>query len=233
MSQEFDKFSENYEQVLSEGLNVTGYDSTYFVTAKFKKLLSLNPSLVDAPINFLDYGCGQGKMCEALRRFFPKANYFGVDVSGEMIRYAQGKYEGLGIFAEIRSAEWKQRSYDIIFAAGVFHHIPHEKHEDILNELTGLLASNEKIIIWEHNPLNPFTRKIVRDCPLDEDAVLIPYGHMQCLLKNAQLTRPRIIYTTFFPKFLDFLQPMERFLEWLPLGGQYVAIGENPPSKPR
>lgn len=232
MSQEFDKFSENYEQVLSEGLHVTGYDSNHFVTAKLNKLRSLNPSLVDAPINFLDYGCGQGTMCEGMHRFFPKAHYCGVDVSAEMIRRARMKYEGLGIFDEIHSADWKQRSYDIIFAAGVFHHIPHDKHEIILNELTGLLAPAGKIIIWEHNPVNPFTRKIVRDCPLDEDAVLIPSGQMKRLLVNAQLCRTRIMFTTFFPKFLNFLHPLEGFLEWLPLGGQYVAIGENP-SKPR
>ena len=187
----------------------------------------MNLSLCNTPINFLDYGCGTGSLCESLNNFFPKASYFGVDVSGEMIKKAQSKYHGQGVFDEIGSKKWKERVYNIIFAAGVFHHIPHEKHKNILHQLMSVLAPDGKILIWEHNPINPFTQKIVKSCDFDREAVLIPAWQMKSLMVEAKLLPVRIVYTTFFPKFLEFLIPMEQFLEWFPLGGQYVAIGEN------
>jgi len=227
MSQEFDEYSENYRQVFDDGMKATGFDSAHFVTAKLKMLRSLNPLLCEASINFLDYGCGTGVLCEYLHGFFPKANYFGVDASGEMVKQARSKYGLAGTFDETGSTEWKTRAYDIIFAAGVFHHVPHNEHKPILLELKKLTKACGKIIIWEHNPINPFTRKIVRDCAFDTNAVLVPSGKMKALLAEVQLSPVEIIYTTFFPKFLESLIPLERFLTWLPLGGQYVAVGEN------
>ena len=145
-----------------------------------------------------------------------------------MVKQARSKYGDIGTFEETGSAEWKKRSYEIIFAAGVFHHVPQNEHKNILLELKKRMKASGNIIIWEHNPINPFTRKVVRDCAFDKDVILIPSGNMRTLLAEVQLSPVKIIYTTFFPKFLQFLIPLERFLEWLPLGGQYVAIGKNP-----
>ena len=109
----------------------------------------------------------------------------------------------------------------------MFHHFPHENHESILTELKKLLAPLGKIILWEHNPINPFTRKIVRDCAFDEGAVLLHPTHSTNLLTQIKLQWVQLIYTTFFPRFLQVLAPLESWLEWCPLGGQYVLIGRK------
>jgi trans-aconitate methyltransferase len=222
---EFDRYSKNYDTVLQDAVKTTGYDASHFTTAKLKKLKDLLKS--DTAFNFLDYGCGPGNLCRDFQQYFPKARYFGVDVSPEMIKQARAQYGGKGNFYEISSEEWKHNSYQVIFSACVFHHIPHENHKTILAELKNLLASSGEIILWEHNPTNPFTRKVVRDCPFDKDAVLLHPHQSTRLFTQAGLQHVRLIYTTFFPKFLQALSPLENWLEWCPLGGQYILRGKK------
>ncbi|MBI4385182.1 MAG: class I SAM-dependent methyltransferase [Nitrospinae bacterium] len=230
MGQEFDRYSKNYNAVLEESLKISGYDTFHFVRAKLKKLAQLNPMERKSPIDFLDYGCGSGNLCLEFNRYFPKARYFGVDPSGEMIETAKTQYGAKGTFCAVSSEEWKIRPYDIIFSSGVYHHIPHKDHKRIVCGLKKSLAPSGKMIIWEHNPINPFTRKIVTDCPFDKDAVLIPSKQMADLFYEAGFSRVEVIFTAFFPKFLSVFASAERFLEWLPLGAQYVVVGENPPN---
>lgn len=225
MNREFDRYSKNYNDLLESAVKMTGYDTFHFVTAKLEKLKSI--AGCDASFNFLDYGCGPGNLCKDFHQYFPKGHYFGIDESAEMIKISRAQYGGNGSFCETSSGEWKQRSYQIIFAACVFHHIPHEHHKKILTELRDLLTPAGKIILWEHNPVNPFTRKIVRDCPFDRDAVLIHPNQSRDLLTQIGFHQNRLIYTTFFPKSLRFLTPLESLLGWCSLGGQYILIGEK------
>lgn len=223
MSQEFDRYSKNYKTLMEDAVKITGFDSSHFVTEKLKKLKSIDDH--DTPSNFLDYGCGLGDLSKNFHQYFPKAQYFGVDTSLEMVKTARDQYGKKGVFCETASEEWKQQFYQTIFSACAFHHIPHEDHKNVLNTLKDLLAPGGKIIIWEHNPINPFTRKIVRDCPFDENAILLYPNNLINLFNQIGLHQTRLIYTTFFPKFLQLLTPVESLLEWCPFGGQYILIG--------
>ena len=225
MSQEFDRYSKNYKTLMEDAIKITGFNSSYFVTAKLKKLRSIEGHNISS--NFLDYGCGLGDLSKNFHQYFPNARYFGVDASPEMVKTARDQYGGNGIFCESSSEEWKQRSYQTVFSACAFHHIPPENHKNVLSTLKDLLTPGGKIIIWEHNPINPFTRKIVRDCPFDEHAVLIHPNRLMNMFNQAGLRQTRLIYTTFFPKFLQFLTPAESMLEWCPFGGQYILIGSK------
>ena len=91
-----------------------------------------------------------------------------------------------------------------------------------------LLVSQGRFILWEHNPWNPFTRKIVKDCVFDKDAVLVSPLQSKQLGRKTGFSAMRIVFTTFFPKSLAFLTPLEPWLEWLPLGGQYLLVAQNP-----
>ena len=82
-------------------------------------------------------------------------------------------------------------------------------------------------MIWEHNPINPITQKIVKECVFDKDAVLVQSKELKKHLNAASLAKVRILYTTFFPKILSYLNTFDSFLGWLPLGGQYLATGEK------
>jgi hypothetical protein len=83
------------------------------------------------------------------------------------------------------------------------------------------------LVIWEHNPLNPITHKIVRDCHFDEDAVLVPSKNLKNLFTRVSLSNVQVIYTTFFSKFLSTLNFMDPYLGSLPLGGQHLVTGQK------
>jgi len=83
------------------------------------------------------------------------------------------------------------------------------------------LTPGGTIVIFEHNPFNPVTRKIVNDCPYDKDAVLLRPSELKTLLVDAGLLVHRSVYCLFVPPSLSALLPLESKLGWLPLGGQY------------
>ena len=222
----FDDYAKNYQEILGECLKVTGYDSSYLTMTKIRKLRTLNLENILKPIRILDFGCGLGNFSVGLKKCFPNSTYVGVDASSGMIREALNKFSGYGEFYEASSSEWGKKKYDIIFSAGTFHHISHDAQETILKELVNVLTSSGKIFIWEHNPINPITRKLVKDCPLDQNAILINPKKMKDMLCRVQLNSVKIIYTSFFPRFLSFLAPLESRLGWFPMGAQYIATGK-------
>jgi len=83
-------------------------------------------------------------------------------------------------------------------------------------------------MLFEHNPWNPLTQHAVRNCPFDENAVLIAAPEMRRRLIKCGFGTIKTDYRTFFPAPLAALRPLERFLGWLPIGAQYslFASGE-------
>lgn len=227
MPESFDSYSKNYNELVNNAIRQTGYDADNLVSAKLHKLRSLFPSLSEKPFRLLDFGCGVGNLYGQVLDFFPTAIYTGVDPSKDSIRKARSRFQVAANFQEYDSREWEANGYDLIFSAGVFHHIPHAEHEALINKLSSLLNQGGRLVIWEHNPLNPVTQKIVKDCPFDEDAVLVPSKILKKHFTRVSLSNVQVIYTTFFPKFLSALNFMDPYLGWLPLGGQYLVTGQK------
>jgi len=227
MPESFDSYSKNYNELVNKAIRHTGYDTDNLVFAKLHKLKTLFPTLSKNSFQMLDFGCGVGNLFGHLSEFFPNTVYTGVDLSKDSLKKARSRFPANANFQEYDSPEWGNLKYDLIFSAGVFHHIPHTDHTKIINKLYSLLNSGGKLVIWEHNPLNPVTQKIVKDCPFDKDAVLIPSKTLREQFNGVPLSNVQIIYTTFFPKFLSFLNFLDPYLGWLPIGGQYLIIGQK------
>ena len=227
MPEFFDAFSKNYNEVVNDAISKTGYDAENLVSAKLLRIAKLFPTLSDHPFHVLDFGCGIGNLYGGMAHFFPKAVYTGIDPSKESIKRARSRFRDDRAFQEYESNKWESYRYDLILSAGVFHHIPHIEHEKIIEKLSCLLNPGGKLVIWEHNPLNPVTQKIVRDCPIDEDAVLVSSNKIKKHFEKVSLSNIKISYTTFFPNFLSALNFMDPLLGWLPLGGQYLVTGQK------
>ena len=225
MPKSFDFYSKNYNEWVNNAIRQTGYDVESLVSAKLYKLQSLFPTLSEKPFHLLDFGCGVGNLYRQVSDFLPTAIYTGVDSSKDSILKARSRYHRDSDFQKYDSKEWETYRYDLIFSAGVFHHIPHAEHAKLINKLSSLLNKGGRLVIWEHNPLNPITQKIVKDCPFDEDAVLVPSKDLRNHFTQVPLSNVRVIYTSFFPKFLSALNFIDPYLGWLPLGGQYLVTG--------
>lgn len=233
---EFDSYSSSYEVLHTENVAILGAESREFIHAKLNRCAQLAAHHFDSNNSaktFLDFGCGTGRFGYEFHLHFDSSwKYVGVDESAACIREAQRQYASQCTKSPCPNAPsfftldaWNKTgaAYDFILAACVFHHIEPVNRQVVLRNLWHLLKPNGLIVIWEHNPWNPLTRKIVKDCVFDKHACLLSIAEMIRLWRNTiEEGRTSFRFVTFFPGVLRKLQRVEPLLEWLPLGGQWV-----------
>ena len=228
MQQEFDTYAKSYSEVLNNSLIFSGEDSAYFAEYKIRDLYDeIQKAGIDAksPLQLLDFGCGVGSSMPYARKYFQNAELLGVDVSEESLSVAKLMHGAIAKFMTMRQNELPLDvpKIDAAFAMCVFHHIDEVVHVLLLSEIRSRLKPNGVLMIYEHNPFNPLTVRVVNNCPFDENAKLIPASVMFKRCKNAGFREIQIKYRVFFPKFLKIFRFAERLFSWLPLGGQYYV----------
>lgn len=213
---DFDEYTDNYNELLHESTKFFSTSEEYF--AKYK--IELVRSEITRPINrILEYGCGIGRNIRYLQAAFPGAEIIGTDISEASLTIAASENPGVRFEAERENLDLGQ--FDLIFVAGVFHHIPPPERPSVSRLLAKRLTKAGSLCVFEHNPFNPVTRRIVNTCPYDADAVLLKPSELRSLLHQAELMTRGQAYCLFIPPKLSRLAPIEKYLEWLPLGGQY------------
>jgi len=202
------------------GMAEEGYFARYKVDLMARRMRG------SAVESILDFGCGTGRSLGFIRAAFPAARLTGFDESPQSIAVAAGSAD-----AELTS-DWTGiagKSFDCIFAANVFHHIAESERPTWLERCAGALSARGRLFWFEHNPLNPVTRRVFERCPFDADARMIARGDALGLMKAAGLRVARTGYTLFFPRPLAFLRPLEPLLRGIPLGAQYYIEAGKPP----
>ena len=221
---DFDDYAENYDQLLKERTSFFSSSEKYF--ARYK--VDLVRKQVQYPVcRLLEYGCGIGRNIPFLQQAFPGAVILGSDISNESLKIARRENTGVEFFCEDENVE-PTTNFDLIFVAGVFHHIPVVQRAEVAKTLSSRLLPGGRLFVFEHNPFNPVTRLIVSNCPYDEDAVLLKPSELKKLLSDAALIIERKAYCLFMPPRLSALARLEIRLGWLPLGGQYWIQAMRP-----
>jgi SAM-dependent methyltransferase len=222
---DFDEYIENYNSLLSDATNFFSSSEEYF--AKYK--VSIAKRVVQNNLgNILEYGCGIGRNLPYLREAFPGTSLFGSDIAVASLDLAAKENPEINFFCEDGKVEMAEK-FDLIFVAGVFHHVALAERQEVSKILFDRLRPNGTLIIFEHNPFNPVTCKIVNDCPYDNDALLLKPKELKNLLSNSGFSEVSSYFCLFFPpKFKKFLA-YEKILSWLPLGGQYYVQATKKP----
>ena len=110
----------------------------------------------------------------------------------------------------------------------VLHHvIPVSERPGVINNIYKRLKPGGKLIINEVNMTNPLMRKFVNSLSLDANAVMLKPRECINLLTHAGFRNINNKYVIFFPKQLSRLRFLDKFISWLPLGAQYLTIGEK------
>lgn len=224
---EFDHFADEYEQQHASNIRISGEPPAYFARYKVQDVARLCSAQM--PTRILDFGAGVGASVPHWREAFPQASLTCLDVSPRSLAIARDRYPEA---AEYRAFDgvtipFAAHSFDVAFAACVFHHIDTESQVPLLRELRRVLTKEGRLFIFEHNPLNPLTRYAVNTCPFDANAVLIGAGTMHKRLRAAGFSRFSLAYRIFFPGSLSVLRPLERALTRLPLGAQYRLCAQK------
>ena len=88
-----------------------------------------------------------------------------------------------------------------------------------------MLRPEGRFVLYEHNPWNTLTVRAVRNCPFDDNAVLIAAPEMVRRLQSAGFRQVERRFRVFFPRILSALRPLEWSLSPVPLGAQYMLVG--------
>ncbi len=225
---EFDRFAAEYRSMHRANIAITGEDPDYFAEYKIRDLAAewnrLQPS-VKAP-RILDFGAGVGASVPFVGKHLPAAELTCLDVSRKSLELGQSRFPGEAKFQLFDGVEipFADASFDLVFAACVFHHIDPDEHTHLFREFRRVLLSGGLAMVYEHNPYHPLTRRAVHTCPFDENAQLIRSADMCNRLAQAGFASTAVKYRVFFPHALRALRVAESWLRWLPLGAQYYVL---------
>ena len=215
---DFDIFAREYDAQLHAHLQKYGQKTSYYI--EYKISLMKQCATNKNPVAILDFGCGVGRSLPFLCRYFPGSEIWGCDTSRDSLRIAKGGNPQCSFFS---AEERPSQRFTLVFASCVFHHIPLVKRDAVMQTVASWMEPGAELFVFEHNPYNPVTRHLVNTCPFDRDVVLLPLSAMTRLMLRSALSVTTTKYTLFFPASLNRWQSFERFLSWLPLGGQYMV----------
>jgi SAM-dependent methyltransferase len=219
---DFDAYTDNYNRLLQQQTAFFSPNEEYFARYKVDIVRKQVPANVGS---VLEFGCGIGRNIPFLRQAFPQALITGSDISEASLAIAREENSGVDFVSDVDTLSGP---FELIFIAGVFHHIAVAERAAVARKLHALLAPGGRLFVFEHNPYNPVTRRIVSNCPYDADAVLLKPSELRSTLGSAGLVIEDSAYCLFIPPRLALLAPLEHLLRWLPLGGQYWVQARRP-----
>ncbi len=239
MKTSFDQFAHDYQDILTAQLANSGFDADYFAAQKARIVAEESSPLEGQSYRLLDVGCGNGKLdalllAEWARRGWIQpdesncgAELVGIDVSEQSVAECLARRLPASLFQvyDGRALPFPDAQFDAVIFCVVMHHVPVSTRDELLAETRRVLKPGGKIFIFEHNPLNPLTRHIVRRCPFDADAVLLRSGETVRRLTDAGFRVNHVKFINFLPNWTCFrlLMPLEAKLAWLPMGSQYYV----------
>jgi SAM-dependent methyltransferase len=229
MGATFDTYADSYRAAVDASIGFAGQDLAFFTAAKAFHLKRLARTL-GRPLHecqMLDVGCGPGVTDQLLTG--QVGGIAGVDVSPAMVEQASRRnptcdyqvYDG-------HRLPFDPGRFDIAFAICVMHHVPPAQWDEFVAELWQVVRPGGVAVVIEHNPVNPLTRRAVRDCEFDADAVLLSPRRVREAFRLSGAGKASVEYILFAPFGQERIRHFERGLRWLPLGAQYVIAARRP-----
>ena len=226
---EFDLLADQYDLQHRRNIAISGEGPEYFAEYKIADLAAFVATQHLPAARVLDFGSGIGSAVPFFRKHFGTSELYCADESARSLEIARARFPGDECHLLIdHSIPASAHSFDIVFSACVFHHIPHDEHAYWLAELRRVTRPGGVLAIFEHNPLNPLTVRAVNTCPLDVNARLIGGGTMRQRLLASGWQKPQLDYRVFFPGLFRRCRAVEKYLGWLALGAQYRLLARAP-----
>lgn len=216
---DFNEFSNSYNDIMSKQHAKFGNIEYY---SQHKARLTKKVSKGDEK-SILEFGCGIGRNLPSLQKEFPNAAFYGSDISIDSLVIANNNNPTVAFIDDVELNDYAKK-FDLIFIAGVYHHIEPKLRDKVTKKVVSLLKPNGQLICFEHNPYNPLTRHMVNTCEFDKDAVLLTIKEVKKIFQKHSLELVKSGYTLFVPSKFKKLNFIEPFFAWLPLGGQHYVV---------
>lgn len=216
--EKFDQVANEYSQLHADTISASGEPVGYFAQYKIDRVKRLG---VPESASVLDYGCGIGNITELLVENF--AHIVGFDPSTGSLEVARERMPDTDFFHE--SGSVPDSAFDVAILAGVLHHVPPAERLVVVSDALSKVKPGGRVIVFEHNPYNPLTRRVVDRCAFDDDAILLRPREVRSVLRQAGATAVKQDYIVFFPRALAALRPLEPALGFFALGAQTMTVG--------
>lgn len=223
---EFDAYRTTYKDTVNQSISFSGLDVDFFTRVKAVRLLDLLREKVGDPRNLsiLDVGCGVGTYHPLLGADIGKIT--GIDPSLECVMEGQSKnphvdyrhYDG-------DRMPFPDDTFDASFAICVMHHVPVQQWPTFSREMVRVTRPGGLVVVFEHNPFNPLTRRAVNTCPFDADAVLLKKSETTRHFRSAGLKDIEGRYILTIPALSTFSRKIDDVFGSIPLGAQYFVCG--------
>ena len=176
----------------------------------------------------LNVGCGTGLLANSLEK--EGFAVTGLDSSSEMLE--QAKKRGVKTVLGVSdSLPFKANQFNLVVCIGTLHHIAdQDKIAKSIKEMVRVVKPGCPVVIWDHNPNNPYWPILMRRLPQDRGITrLVPLGEIVEVLKKMGVSKIKVYRKGFVPDFAPrFLMPVisgiEFVCERLPLV-RFLAAG--------
>jgi SAM-dependent methyltransferase len=226
---DFDSYSLSYDEAVNKAASFSGLEVDFFTRTKaglIHRLLEQSSATAKSAA-VLDVGCGIGNYALKLKQHV--AAYAGVDVSKECVSVAARRYpDDTFRHFDGQNLPFGPGSFDFAFAVCVFHHVPTRMRASLAADVLRVLKPGGTFAIFEHNPRNPVTMRVVNRCEFDKDAILLDDKETVALMEGAGFedARPRFLLTV--PPKGRLLSRIDRWLSPLRIGCQFYVAAQKP-----
>ena len=187
----------------------------------------------------LDVGCGTGMLGAALRQ--AGLDVVGIDESMGMLGECRQRQAILCVRGSSARLPFGSDSMDAAICIATLHHIENpEQVQATVQEMLRVVKPGGWILLWDHNPLNPYWPFLMRRLPQDQEPIrLVPLRELLANLATRDVVRIDARRSGFMPEFASprlmwLFQAMERLIErtpglrWLCAHNVVVAVKGAP-----
>ncbi len=184
---EFDTVAQSYDEGLKILLGPIGGDTEKY--AEYKVQLVKN--LIRDADSIMDFGCGIGRSLQHFKNYFyndKSGKLYGCDTSPESVELAKKELPDATFYVNTSVDEFNkiEDKYDLIFLACVFHHIDPVDRKEWAESIKDKLNPGGYIAVFEHNLINPLTKRVVKkpENELDHEEWMLSHKELKNLLVN-------------------------------------------------
>jgi ubiquinone/menaquinone biosynthesis C-methylase UbiE len=224
---EFDAYRTTYVDTVNGSISFSGLDLDFFARAKAARLLDLLKKHFGqiGGLSGLDVGCGVGTYHGLLEGQVGRLT--GVDTSAECLEEARSNHP-MQSYSHYDGGRlpFADGQFDFSYAICVMHHVPKPQWALFAIEMVRVTRRGGLVMLFEHNPYNPLTRRAVSNCVFDANAVLLTRREASRYFMAAGLRGVTGRYILTLPTVSGMLGIVDNFLgAMLPIGAQYYIVG--------
>ncbi len=200
---QFDRVANKYEKIIPQ----------HIILHYLNKRMAFIKGIIKEGL-ILDVGCGTGLLANRLEKLGFRV--VGLEPSKGMLQEMKRMKRDTAICGTSESLPFKSDSFDLVLTIVTLHHIGDRRRiVQTLSEMVRVVKPEAKVLIWAHNPNNPYWPIFMRKLPWDQGVKrLIPLKEILEDLKREGVKKVEVHRKGFVPDFIPrvFL-PAARLLE--------------------